>query len=460
VQRSVPAALLHQIRRTVARFAMLAPGERVLVALSGGPDSVALLAALVRLAPSLDLEVRAAHFNHHLRGDESQRDQTSAQQVAATLGVRCVVGDAVGLRGTPNLEARAREQRYAFLTRVAAVDGCAKIATGHTMNDQAETLLMRLLRGAGWDGLACIQPVRDGRIVRPLIDCSRQQVLAYLKTCALPFCEDSSNDDRRLLRNRVRHEVMPLLRAINPNVVRTFASSAEVLAGETAFLEATSQALLSPSMSSLSVAALVAAPAALRGRLVRTWLNTQRGDRRRLTAAHVRAVVDLAVGQRPGGCVRLPGSERVVREYEELQWQSAVCQMPDEQLRELVAGRVVSLASGWRISAEVYEAVVPRAPDLWEMSADADAVPGPLMVRSARPGDRVRPLGLRGSRKLQDIFVDRKLPREQRWSFPVVEAAGEVLWVPGMVRSATALITPETRSTIRLVAQKAGIAGR
>lgn len=451
---------MQQIRRTLKRYAMLEPGERVVVAVSGGPDSVALLATLVEIAPAFEVEVGAAHFNHHLRGQESQRDQECAQKVASALGVRCVVGHGVGLRGMPNLEARAREHRYAFLARVAADAGGAKIATGHTMDDQAETLLMRLLRGTGWDGLACIHPVREERIIRPMIDCSRQQVLAFLKARALSFCKDSSNDDRHLLRNRVRHDVVPLLRSINPSVVRALAGAAEILAGEAALLEEQSRSHLPAPTSILPVAAIIAAPAALRGRIVRTWLSAQRGTLRRLTAAHVRAVVDLALGERPGAGIRLPGGERVFREYEQLCWRADEAQAAEEPLQELAPGRAVSLMSGWRISVELVAERGPRLRSLWEMAADAEAVRAPLVVRSARPGDRVRPLGLRGSRKLQDIFVDRKLPRAERWSFPVVEAAGEVLWVPGMVRSDAALITPETRSTLRLIARKTGIAGR
>jgi len=442
---------------------MVSSGDRVLVALSGGPDSVALLGALVDLAPALKIGVCAAHFNHHLRGAESERDQRCAQLVATTLGVRCIVGDAVDLRGQPNLEARAREQRYAFLTSMAVAEGCAKIATGHTMDEQAETLLMRLLRGTGWDGMACIQPVRDGRIVRPLIDCSRQQVMRFLTTRSLPFCEDSSNRDTRMLRNRVRLDFLPLLRAINPNVVQALASTAEILSGEAALLDAHAGSLLPvPPAPQLPLTAILTAPPALRGRVVRLWLRTRRGDLRRVTAAHIRAIVDLALGARPGGRVRLPGGECVVHEYELLRWKMAAMPAAAEPQREIVPGSSVSLSSGWSITAELLDAYrldPPRTRSLWEMAADAATVPGPVVVRRARPGDRVRPLGLPGSRKLQDIFVDRKLPRDERWSFPVVEAAGEVLWVPGIVRSSAALITPATRSTLRLVARKPGIAG-
>ncbi len=441
---------------------MVVPGDRVLVGVSGGPDSVALLAALVELSRAREIEVCAAHFNHHLRGAASLRDQQCAQVVATALGVRCVVGDAVALGSGSNLEARAREQRYAFLNHAAGAGGCTKIATGHTVDDQAETLLMRLLRGTGWDGLACIQPVRDGRIVRPMIECSRRQVMAFLEARALPFCEDSSNRDTRLLRNRVRHDVLPMLRSINPNVVRTLASTVEVLAGETALLELEARSRV-PASLSLPVAAIRTAPQALRGRVVRTWLRARRGDLQRLGAAHIRAIVDLALSQPPSGHVRLPGVERVVKEYDQLRWLRGGPRIHAEARRELVPGSRVALASGWCITAELLEegrADVPLARDLLEMAADAEVLARPLVVRSARRGDRVRPLGVAGSRKLQDIFVDRKLPREQRWSFPVVEAAGEVVWVPGMVRSSAALVTSKTRSTLRLIAQETGIAGR
>lgn len=452
--------MLQQIRRTLTRAALLRPGDRVLVALSGGPDSVALLAALVALSPGLEIEVRAAHFNHHLRGAESQRDQQCAQRVAMTLGVPCVVGDAVALAGAANLEARARQQRYAFLTAVAEAEACTKIATGHTMDDQAETLLMRLLRGSGADGLVGIHAARDRRIARPMIDCSRQQVLAFLKAQALPFCEDSSNRDRRLLRNRVRHDVLPLLRSINPHVVRALASTATIVADEVGLLEEDVRVRLPVEASCLPLAVIVTAPPALRGRVVRTWLRGQRGDLRRLTAAHVHAVVDLAFGRQPNASVRLPGGERVVRQYDQLRWGHDAAPAVDEKCHELVAGSAVSLASGWCIRAELVEPRPRRPADLWELAADAAVVSTPLLVRHARPGDRVRPLGMRGHRKLQDIFVDRKLPRSERCSVPVVEAAGEILWVPGVVRSGAALITPGTQSSLRLIAQKTGIAGR
>lgn len=442
---------------------MIGSGDRVLVAVSGGADSVALLAALAMLAEKLRIELCAAHLNHGLRGAEALRDQDCAQAVAAQLGVRCVVGEASQLLGAGNLEARARRVRYEFLARVAGEECCTRIATGHTMDDQAETVLMRLLRGTGGDGLAGIRPVA-GRIVRPMLGCTRAQVVAFLRAHGLPHCEDSSNADHRFLRNRIRHEVLPLLQAINPRVVRSLASTATAVTSEATWLDDQVQALLSGASSGDGVlaAAVAEAPTALRPRLVRSWLRAQRGDLRGLTAAHVRAVVDLALGQRPNARVRLPGAQVVVRAYERLRWLAQEDDSAgDEAERVLLPGAVVTWGSTWRISAQVVPGSGVAGAGYvhpWDLAADADVVASPLIIRHPRPGDRIRPFGMQGHRKLQDIFVDRRIPRAARWSHSLVEAGGEVLWVPGVVRSNRAPITPVTRSRLQVSARKMGIA--
>src|ERR1700687_4495729 len=443
---------------------MIGRDDRVLVAVSGGPDSIALLAVLATICATRGVGVCAAHFNHQLRGDESLRDQRCAEQVAQRLGVECVVACSPTLRAGANLEARARAERYAFLAQVADQRRCAKIATGHTLDDQAETILMRLLRGTGWDGLRGIRPVRDGRIIRPLIACARGDILAFLAEQRLPFCEDSSNRDRRFLRNRVRHEVLPLLETINPKVKRTLASSAEIVGGEAHLLDAHVQSILRdarPAAGGLSIAPVRQAPAALRGRLVRAWLQTERGDVRRVTARHIRGALALALGRRPNARLRLPGGQHLVREYEALYFRG---RDPIPAAREdhvLLPGSEVHLQSGLRISAELVGCArtgdTAWPADLWTIVADAEALRSPLVVRPSRPGDRIAPLGMQGRRKLQDVFVDRKLPLRVRRACVVIECDGEILWVPGVVRSKFALITPGTQSALLLRAAQPAI---
>jgi tRNA(Ile)-lysidine synthase len=451
-----------RVGRTVDRYRMLATGDRVLVAVSGGPDSVALLAALASLAPRRQLTLHAAHLNHGLRVEESVRDQRCAERVTTALGVPLTV-EAVGepLAG-PGLEARARELRYAFLTRVASRLSCDRIATGHTLDDQAETVLMRLLRGTGWDGMAGILPVRGGVVVRPLIECRRSDVLDFLSAVQLEFCEDSSNSDRRFLRNRIRHEIIPQLRSLNPLVCEHLAGIASRHAEEGRFLEEQAAALQTAATApdgSLSIGVFAAAPAALQRRIMRAWLRSVRGNLRGIGAAHVEAMYQAALGDRASAAVSLPGGTLVVREYDWLRVASRIPPGRGGNDRTLIPGAVVDTRSGWRIRAEVVPGPVPPPSDLATLVADARALPDTLVVRAPRPGDRIHPLGLNGRRKLQDVFVDRKVPRAAREGYPVIEAAGQILWLPGLIRSRQALVTGTTRSVLRLEARKTGIAG-
>ncbi len=465
MQRTTSTALLQQVQRTVDRYEMLQPGDRVLVAVSGGPDSVALLGAMAALSTNYGIDLCAAHLNHQLRGVESLRDPQCTEAVAKRLGIPCVVGASHGLRGAANLEARARERRYAFLAEVAESRACTKIATGHTLDDQAETILMRLLRGTGCDGLVGIHPVRDGRIIRPLIDCARQQVLDFLEALRLPFCRDSSNEDCSFLRNRVRHEVMPLLESISPDAKHKLASAAAIVSGEVKLLDEQVESIVAPLQSgdgSLAISALSRAPAELRPRVLRKWLQHQRGSLRQVSAEHIRAIVRLAFGKQPNARVRLPGRALVVREYERLLFRPVELPPVSAPDQSLASGSVVEAPPGWRLAAEVRPLDSRGSyppPNLWSLLADAEVIRPPLLVRTPRPGDRMRPIGLGGQRKLQDIFVDRKLPLDARRSQPVVECDGTILWVPGVARADHGLITAATRRILRVVAHKTTIAG-
>jgi tRNA(Ile)-lysidine synthase len=462
VARSIADALTRRVSETIVRYHMLSPGERVLVALSAGPDSVALLAVLADLADRCRVELRAAHFNHRLRGTESDRDQQRAEALSAQLGIPLMTEiAAVPTRGA-NLEARVRVERYAFLERAAHVQACGRIATGHTLSDQAETVLMRLLRGAGSSGLAGIPPVRNDRLIRPLIECSRSDVMAFLEARGLQFCEDSSNGDRRFLRNRIRHEVLPALKAINPRVERQLASAATILAHESEFLDALARsALLRAGRGELRVSELLSLPGPLQVRGVRSWLAERRGHLTRIGETHLRGLIALARSERPNGSTALPGGGTVIREYDRLRFVIGASRAPVASQRSLAPGGVVTLESGWQIAADLvpFRDSMRMPTDLTVLLADAACLATPLTVRTARPGDRIRPLGMSGRRKLQDVFTDRKVARAARRSCPVVEADGEILWLPGVVRSTHALVTSATRLLLRLRARKTGIAG-
>jgi tRNA(Ile)-lysidine synthase len=302
------------MRKTIRARRLLAPGQRVIVAVSGGADSVALLLALKDAATRLLIHLEAAHFDHRLRGADSDADAGFVADVAARLGVPFHLGRAAAPLSGPALEARARRERYFFLEGLAGRLGVERIATAHTADDQAETVLMRLLRGSGADGLQAIR-FRRGRIVRPLLECTRADVLAHLAAAQQTFREDASNSDRRFLRNRVRHEVLPALAAVNPRVRAALARTATVIQDEHRLLDRTARrALTAEGMvdaQGLSLDRLGRLAAPLRPRVVRNWLaGAGVGG---LTHERLETVLAVARGGDRRAASDLPGGWRVAR---------------------------------------------------------------------------------------------------------------------------------------------------
>lgn len=302
------------MRKTIRARRLLAPGQRVIVAVSGGADSVALLLALKDAATRLRIHIDAAHFDHRLRGADSDADAAFVADVADRLGVPFHPGRAAAPLSGPAIEARARRERYAFLDGLAARLGAERIATAHTADDQAETVLMRLLRGSGADGLQAIR-FRRGRIVRPLLECTRADVLAHLSAAQQAFREDASNADRRFLRNRVRHDVLPALARVNPRVHAALARTATVIQDEHRLLDrAARRALAADGMvdaDGLSLDRLGRLAAPLRLRVVRRWLaGAGVGG---LTHERLEAVLAVARSGDRSAAGDLPGGWRVTR---------------------------------------------------------------------------------------------------------------------------------------------------
>jgi|GEM_PF-196352 len=229
---------IKKIRSTIVRYGMIVPGDRVIVAVSGGQDSVCLLDVLNRLSQELDISLVAAHYDHGLRQDEDEFETQLVRDIAASMGIPFETEKAPArLKASPSLEERARDARYTFLEKVRNKHGAQKIAMGHNLNDQAETVIMRLLRGSGPSGLAGIPPVRDNIIIRPLIEITRDEITEYLKDRGLPFATDSSNSNKKYLRNRIRLELMPALLEFQPGLVEHLGTLSNIIRDEDAFME-------------------------------------------------------------------------------------------------------------------------------------------------------------------------------------------------------------------------------
>jgi tRNA(Ile)-lysidine synthase len=368
--------------------------------------------------------------------------------LAARLGLG-FVERAVAVGHGPDLEARARRARYRALAAMAAEVGASRIVTAHTRDDQVETLLLRLLRGAGRGGLGAMRPVR-GRLLRPLLDVTRADVRRFLADRGLDFAVDPTNADLRLARNRVRRLLVPFLEAeFNPRLGPALAALATRLRDEETFLAAAAAERELPHVDGEALRTSVATEAAaLARRMVRTWL--ERGARRGVTAAHVERVLALAAG-RGRGTVAVPGPARVLREGERLVRRPGREAAPVPFRLAIAPGASVSHPQGrWRLVLSA--ARTRRVDEERPVSAtgalfDADALPGGLIVRPPAPGDRIRLHG-GGTRKLQDILVDAKVPRETRPAVAVLAAGTDVLWVAGLARGLVAAVGP---STMRVV---------
>jgi tRNA(Ile)-lysidine synthase len=439
----------------------------VLAAVSGGADSVALALVLARLAPEHGFALAAiAHLHHGLRGAEADEDQRLVETLAARLGVPCITArEDVAARAAESgesIETAARRARYGFLEAAAAEARADRIATGHTADDQAETVVMRLMRGAGLHGLSAIRPL-NGRVIRPLIDARRSAIEAFLRESGERWREDASNADIALARNRVRHEALPALKAIaGDGVVDALARTASLIQDDADELDRRaiemSAAAVLPD-GALDMAVLAAASPALARRVIRTALE-QAADGRFLSLEHVEAVRSL-MKQGAARAVQLPGIV-ASRDGGKIRIEPAAADrrppVPFETSLP-VPGSAGVPDTLLVLSAEVGTVT---APQLTALRARADAVAvqgvesGRLTVRSRRPGDALRPLGAPGRRKLQDVFVDRKIGREERDRVPlVVDDRGRIIWVVGHTIADEFRVTSPEASVLLLKVRRA-----
>ncbi|HEY1851911.1 MAG TPA: tRNA lysidine(34) synthetase TilS [Candidatus Binataceae bacterium] len=471
---------IHLVERTIAASLSrigVSDGDRILVALSGGADSVALTHALHRLRDGLlgvRFELAAAHLNHRLRGAESDRDERFVRELCERLEIELSVELADGLANSSNLEERARNLRYRFLNRAADCFDARYIALAHHADDQAETVMMRLLRGSGAAGLAAMESVGPGRIVRPMLTLRREQVVAYLDFIGQAHVIDGSNLSRTILRNRIRHDLLPMLeRDYAPKLHRRLTGLALEMRSLDDYLAREARAelhrrLRSPDRLDLTGFALL--HRALANATLREWLRLRIGDLRRIYRADIERMSRLCTVGRSGSIAVVPGGWRLRCEYGAVLLEQVVAasasgepdQVPAFEVELSRDGVTAVPAAGFTFDARTLragdrgfpgEASMPRH-QRFEALFDAVGIGRRLIVRGFRRGDRIAPLGMTGTRKIQDVFVDCKLVRASRATWPLIEADCGLLWVPGMVRSRHALVTSATQTILRLTVQR------
>lgn len=466
--------MLKKVRETIENHSMLASGDHLLVAVSGGADSVCLLRVLLQLADEYRLRLTVAHLNHGLRGSESDAEELFVRRLSAELGVEALcetvdIGSLASGKGRSQEEV-GREERYRFLEGAARRCGAGKIATGHHRGDQAETVLMNLLRGSGPEGLKGILPVRSGRIIRPLLEVDRAEIVAYLRRTGSACMTDSSNLSPLFLRNRIRAELIPELRAnYNPRLVEALCHTAGIIRREDDYLKQVVRRVIDgwgvdpgAAAATLPVADLCGLHEALQGRIVKLLLETAAPSQNGISHRHIAAV--LALSRKAGGRSRsldLPFGIRVEKEGGTLRIQKGGERgargrerkpaPPPFEYRVTIPATIHLKEIDRTVHFEWIEK--PTLREMKEASRkafmDYERIYLPLILRSAAPGERVDLLGGGGKKKLKEYFIDGKVPRGLRKRIPLLVDAQSVVWVAGERISERVRVTGETKKVLK-----------
>lgn len=438
---------------------MFAAGQKVGVAVSGGADSVALLAALRELAPRFDLHLRVLHLDHGLRGEESRGDAEFVRELAASWGLPAVM-ETARIPADGNLEESARKARLAFF-RQRIAGGLDRIATGHTRSDQAETVLFRFLRGSGSAGFAAIRPVTANGLVRPLIEVERGEVRGWLRDHGIAWREDSSNRDPAFARNRIRHQLLPKLSADwNPALEATLARTADWALAEEAYWQEEigrlAQGLFTRRPGTVVVRAdqLSILPLAIARRLVRRAVEEVKGDLRGVDFDHIQAVVDLARGSQGRGRVETRSVE-VIRSLDWLRFAPSHLARPAWSLTLSPPAPAVYSGANFSISLELAENRGTFGPDVSVYNERMDcldwrAVSGPLELRSWLPGDRYHPARCSGEERLKTLFERDRIPVWERWEWPVLTAGSAILWARRFGPSSAAAASAASKMVLQI----------
>ncbi|MBZ4659175.1 MAG: tRNA(Ile)-lysidine synthetase [Desulfacinum sp.] len=465
----------------IQRHGLCLPGETILVAVSGGPDSTALFCALLALRHLLGYErLVVAHFHHGLRGSDADADERFVAEEARCAGCFFVSGreDVEAYRKRQgrglSLEMAARECRRRFLFAERERLGAHRLAVGHTADDQAEEVLLRLLRGTGPEGLAAMRPKTPEGVVRPILWASRRDVLAYLEDKGRGFREDATNREPICRRNRLRLQVLPALERIFQADVRAIlCRHAELAARDGDYWRSVLASLWDRCVLEATAGRVVLdrrivarEHPAVRGRILRKALEHV-GLSWGISMEHVENVQRLVTDSQSGRAVVLPKGVRVAVEGNRVVVSSpGKAPFPGEvSVREPVPmeGPGECTWGPWRIRLTRAEDLPPPGPGRerkirecgpWTAYMDAEAVAWPLQVRSFRPGDRFRPLGMEGTKKVHDLLVDAKVPKSERALVPIVTDREKICWIAGRRLDHRVRVTPETRNALKISCQK------
>lgn len=462
IQEVGASNLKDEVAAVIRRHSMLKGGEKVLVGLSGGPDSVCLLYLLNKLRDEFSLTLHAVYVNHNLRPDETPREIEFCKDLCRSFGIDLFVKSIdvkayIKAHGLNKQEA-ARELRYRVFDETAFEAGADRVALAHNADDQAETLLMRLLRGSGPTGLSGI-PVKRGKIIRPLIGIERVAVEKLLDSENIPFVVDSSNLRTDYFRNKVRNHLMPVLKQFNPNLNSTLLNTISILRDEESYFDIIVTKTLMKLISrktekriELFLAPMEVMETVILRRVLRRAIAETRGLRG-LGFAHMENIIDLVKKGRSGGRLYIPKGVRVIKGYSLLVITSEKpVRISDYELQP--PGRLVIREAGMVIDASFEEKAEEPGDGRSSILLDGGMMNFPLKVRHRMPGDFFYPMGFGKRKKLQDFFVDEKAPRDERDGIPLILSGDDIIWIAGYRADERYKITQYTKKFLRLAILK------
>lgn len=461
--------LVKRVAEQIKKHAMVAGGETVVAGVSGGPDSVALLHVLYRLRDQFNFRLVVAHLNHGFRGAEAEADAGFVADMAARLGLEAHIQTRnvpeYGARAGLSAQVAAREIRYSFLSEVALKTGAARVALGHHADDQAETILLHLLRGAGPGGLGGMLPVRENFYIRPLLTIRRRDIEAYCRYHNLPTRQDSSNLQAKYLRNRIRLELIPLLEErYNPNLAEALNRLGVICREEDEYLDRQAEKLFFQARVgtggggvALERDKLLQIPAAVLRRVIRRAWSEICGSRDDLAFGHIDQIMEIIKSGGGYRIINLPRGITCRTGYDVVEFalggEKEEQEVPFYQHRLKVPGITAIPEAGITMGARIVpaaEAGEPAALGADEVLLDYHRLSMPLVVRRRMPGDRFTPLGLGGSMKLKKFFIDHKVPRRLRDCLPLVVSGADIVWVAGLRPGDKWKVTAETTTCLHL----------
>ena len=457
--------LLKKVQNTLTTYRMLQAGDRVVVAISGGPDSTALCHILCQLQQTYSVELVAAHIHHGLRGSEADQDALFVQDLARQFGLPAVVQrvDVHGWRKQQggSLQMAARTLRYQFLHQIMANEKASKLALGHNADDQAEEILLRIFRGAGQRGLTGMPPHNPQGIIRPLLECYRHEIISYLENQSLPWRQDASNLKPWCQRNLLRLEILPRLQQdFNSNLSATLLRTSNIFREEEDFWESLLCEWLDQHSAEcddgglrLPIRPLLETHPAMQKRLLRRVVEKVKGDLRSFGFHHTEILLQLCHSTAASSQIDLPGEIKAEKNYD---WLTiGLHRQALENFSYQIAGpgsypfpflnhRMVLEYAAVDLTTEF-----SRHPN--EALVDLDRVSFPLVLRSSKAGDRFRPLGLGGGKKLKKFFIDAKIPKSQRPRTPILCSGKRIIWVVGHRLDDSVKVTAKTKRLLRIL---------